>query len=74
MTPQPQYQDHITLYCETKWPWVRGWTPPFEVGKISSQYQYDFRNQHPDNALKRIEPLSLEKMKCTDPNPLPRPK
>ena len=48
--------------------------PPFEVAKISSHNHYAFRNQRPDNALEPIEPLFLEKMKCTNPNPLLRPK
>ena len=49
---------------------------PIEAAKILifGQNHYDFRNQRPDNVLKRLEPLSVEEMKCTNPNSLFRPK
>ena len=44
---------------------------PHEAAKILifSQNHYDFRNQRPENVLKRLEPLSLEEMTCTNLNP-----
>ena len=49
---------------------------PHEAAKILifSQNHYDFRNQRPKNVLERLEPLSLEEVKCTNPSPLYRPK
>ena len=49
---------------------------PLEAAKILifSQKHYDFRNQRPDNILERLEPLSLEEVKCTNPSPLFTPK
>ena len=44
---------------------------PLEAAKILifSHNHYDFRNQRPENVLDRLETLSLEKMKSTNPNP-----
>ena len=49
---------------------------PLEVAKILifSQNHYDFRNQRPENVPKRLERLSLEGMKCTNPNSSFKPK
>ena len=49
---------------------------PLEAAKILifSKSHYDFRNQRPENVLKRLEPLSLEEMKCTNPNLSFKPK
>ena len=49
---------------------------PIKAAKILifGQKHYDFRNQRPDNVLKRLEPPSVEEMKCTNPNPISRPK
>ena len=49
---------------------------PLEAAKvlIFSQNHYDFRNQRPENVPKRLERLSLEGMKCTNPNSSFKPK
>ena len=49
---------------------------PIEAVKILifGQHHYDFRNQRPENVLKRLEPLSVEEMKYTNPSPISRPK
>ena len=41
---------------------------------IFSKYHHNFRNQRPENVLKCLESLSLEGMKCTNPNLSFKPK